>query len=327
MFLRSTTRKKDGKLHRYFSVVENRRLSTGQTAQRTVLYLGEINDKQEASWRKSLSVFDQDRQQYTTMSLFPDDRVIPSDVRNGVQVRLSELELRNPRVFGNCWLGCELWRQLGLDEFWQEHLPEGREAISWEKVLQLLVINRLIEPGSEFRLHRHWFLSSAMDELLNTDFVVAEKDRLYRCLDRVLEHKEDLFLFLRQKWADLFHADFEVLLYDLTSTYFEGEMAQNPKAKPGYSRDGRPICLQLVIALVVTPDGFPLAYEVMNGNTSDRTTLPDFLKKIESTYGKARRVWVMDRGVPSEAILKGMREPERQTFHLVGTPKSRINQQ
>ena len=326
MFLRSTTRKKDGKLHRYFSVVENRRLSTGQTAQRTVLYLGEINDKQEASWRKSLSVFDQDRQQYTTMSLFPDDRVIPSDVRNGIQVRLGELELRNPRVFGNCWLGCELWRQLGLDEFWQERMPEGREAIRWEKVLQLLAINRLIEPGSEFRLHRHWFLSSAMDELLNTDFVVAEKDRLYRCLDRILEHKQDLFLFLRKKWADLFHADFEVLLYDLTSTYFEGEMEQNPKAQRGYSRDHRPDCLQVVIALVITTDGFPLAYEVMDGNTSDRTTLRQFLTHIENTYGRAKRVWVMDRGIPTEEVLAEMRNPKRQAFYLVGTPKSKISQ-
>src|SRR5215813_8920135 len=325
MYLRSTTRKKDGKLHRYFSVVESRRLSTGEVAQRRVLYLGESNDKQEASWRKSLSVFDQDRQQYTMMSLFPDDRVIPDDAVNGIQVRLGELELRNPRVFGNCWLACELWQQLGLDQFWQERLPEGREAIGWDKVLQLLVINRLIEPGSEFRLHRHWFLSSAMDELLNTDFIVAEKDRLYRCLDRVLEHKRDLFVFLRKKWADLFHADFEVLLYDLTSTYFEGEMKQNPKAKRGYSRDGRPDCLQLVIALVVTPDGFPLAYEVMNGNTSDRATLRIFLNNIETTYGKARRVWVMDRGIPSEAILKEMREPERHTFYLVGTPKGSIN--
>lgn len=326
MFLRSTTRKKDGKLHRYFSIVENRRLSRGQTVQRTVLYLGEINDKQEASWRKSLLVFDQDRQQYTTMSLFPDDRVIASDIANGIQVRLGELELRNPRVFGNCWLGCELWRQLGLDEFWQERLPEGRAAISWEKVLQVLVINRLIEPGSEFRLHRHWFLSSAMDELLNTDFVVAEKDRLYRCLDRVLEHKQDLFIFLKKKWADLFHADFEVLLYDLTSTYFEGEMEHNPKAKRGYSRDSRPDCLQVIIALVITTDGFPLAYEVMNGNTSDRTTLRQFLAQVENSYGKAKRVWVMDRGIPTEEILAEMRSPERQTFYLVGTPKSKISQ-
>jgi transposase len=165
-----------------------------------------------------------------------------------------------------------------------------------------------------------------MDELLQTDLRVAEKDRLYRCLDRLLEHKQDLFIWLKQKWADLFQADFEVLLYDLTSTYFEGDMQQNPKARRGYSRDGRSDCAQLVIALVVTPDGFPLAYEVMNGNTSDRSTLRMFLKQIEDTYGKARRVWVMDRGIPSEAILQEMREPERQTFYLVGTPKGRIHQ-
>jgi transposase len=326
MFLRSTNRKKDGKDHRYYSIVENRRLPGDRTVQRTVLYLGEINDQQQAAWRKTLEVFDEEEQRYTTMSLFPEDREIPADAVDSVRVRLSGLELRRPRIFGNCWLACELWHQLGLDEFWQQRLPEAREAVSWEKVLRLLVVNRLLDPGSEFHVHRQWFVDSAMDELLETDFAVAEKDRLYRCLDRVLEHKQELFVWLKQKWADLFHADFEVLLYDLTSTYFEGEMEQNPKAKRGYSRDKRPDCLQLVIALVVTPDGFPLAYEVMNGNTSDRTTLRGFLKKIENTYGKARRVWVMDRGIPSEAILKEMREPERQAFYLVGTPKGRINQ-
>jgi len=193
-------------------------------------------------------------------------------------------------------------------------------------VLRLLVVNRLLDPGSEFRVHRQWYLNSAMDELMGTGFEVAEKDRLYRCLDRVLEHKQELFVYLKQKWADLFGADFEVLLYDLTSTYFEGEIEQNPKAKRGYSRDGRPDCVQLVIALVVTPDGFPLAYEVMNGNTADNSTLREFLAKIETAYGKARRVWVMDRGIPSEAVLQEMRAPERQTFYLVGTPKGRINQ-
>ena len=326
MFLRSTNRHKDGKDHRYFSIVENRRLPGGKTAQRTVLYLGEINDRQQAAWRKTLDVFDEAEQRFTTMSLFPDDREIPADAIDSVQVRLSGLELKRPRIFGNCWLACELWQQLGLDEFWQQRLPEGREAVSWEKVLRLLVVNRLLDPGSEFRVHRQWYVDSAMDELLETGFEVAEKDRLYRCLDRVLEHKQELFVYLKQKWADLFGADFEVLLYDLTSTYFEGEMEQNPKARRGYSRDGRPDCLQLVIALVVTPDGFPLAYEVMNGNTADSSTLRDFLAKIETTYGKARRVWVMDRGIPSEAILQEMREPERQTFYLVGTPKGRINQ-
>lgn len=324
MFLRSTLRKKDGKTHRYFSVVENRRLSSGQVAQRTVLYLGEINDQQQQAWRKSIEVFDEERGESQQISLFPDDRPIPEDAVDSLQVKLSGLELRRPRAFGNCWLASELWHELGLAEFWGARLDTGREGVSWAKVLELLVANRLIAPGSEFRLHREWFLSSAMDELLGVDFAVAEKDRLYRCLDRLLEHKQELFVWLRQKWADLFQADFDVLLYDLTSTYFEGAMEQNPKALRGYSRDGRPDCLQVVIGLVVTPDGFPLAYEVLNGNTADCTTLRGFLERIEKTYGKARRVWVMDRGIPTEEILSELRAPERQTSYLVGTPKSRI---
>ena len=326
MFLRSTNRKKDGKDHRYFSIVENQRISAAKTVQRTVMYLGEINDQQEASWRKTLAVFDEDKQQYTNLNLFPDDRPLPNDALDSIQVHLGGLELHRPRPFGNCWLASELWEQLGLLEFWGSRLAEGRESVSWEKVLRLLVVNRLLEPGSEFRVHRHWFVESAMDALLEENFVVAEKDRLYRCLDRVLEHKQELFVWLKQKWAELFHADFEVLLYDLTSTYFEGEMEENPKAKRGYSRDSRPDCLQVVIALVVTPDGFPLAYEVMDGNTSEHKTLRPFLEHIEKTYGKARRVWVMDRGIPTEAMLAEMREPEREISYLVGTPRGRVNQ-
>ena len=325
MFLRSTNRKKDGKDHRYFSIVENQRVSASKTVQRTVLYLGEINDQQQASWRKTLAVFDEDKREYTNLHLFPDDRPLPADAMDGIQVRVSGLELRRPRPFGNCWLASELWQQLGLTEFWQSRLGEGRESVGWEKVLRLLVVNRLLEPGSEFRVHRHWFVESAMDALLEESFAVAEKDRLYRCLDRILEHKQDLFIWLKQKWAELFQADFEVLLYDLTSTYFEGEMEENPKARRGYSRDSRPDCLQVVIALVVTPDGFPLAYEVMDGNTSEHKTLRVFLDHIEKTYGKARRVWVMDRGIPTEAMLAEMRQPERQIAYLVGTPRGRVN--
>jgi transposase len=326
MFLRRTNRRKDGKDHRYFSVVENRRLSSGKTAQRTVLYLGEVNDSQQAAWRKTLEVFDEQQQRSRNLSLFPEDREIPEDAVDSLQVRLSGLELRRPRLFGNCWLACEIWRQLGLDDFWRRRLPDGREAVSWEKVLELLVVNHLLDPASEWRVHRQWFLSTAMDELLNVDYATAEKDRLYRCLDRVLEHKQDLFVWLRGKWADLFQADFEVLLYDLTSTYFEGAMEENPKAKRGYSRDGRPDCLQVVVALVVTTDGFPLAYEVMDGNTTDCTTLRGFLDKIEKTYGKAKRMWVMDRGIPTEAILAEMRDPARPVYYLVGTSKSKIKQ-
>jgi transposase len=326
MFLRSNNRKKDGKDHRYFSIVENHRISSGKTVQRTVLYLGEINDQQQAAWRKSLSVFDEQQHEYANLSLFPDDREIPTDAVDTLQVKLSGLELRRPRLFGSCWLACALWQQLGLHEFWDACLAGSREDVPWENVLQLLVVNRLLDPGSEFRVHRQWYLSTAMDALLGSDFAVAEKDRLYRCLDRVLEHKQELFLWLRQKWADLFQAEFEILLYDLTSTYFEGAMEENPKAKYGHSRDKRTDCLQLVIALVITTDGFPLAYEVMDGNTSDRTTLRGFLDKIEKTYGKAKRMWVMDRGIPTEEILQEMRDPAREMFYLVGTPKGKIQQ-
>jgi transposase len=328
MFLRAKIRKKDGKQHRYFSVVENRRVGQNKTAQRTVLYLGEINDNQEAVWRETLEVFDEHQQQYTTLSLFPDDREIAAEASDSIQVKLSEMVLRRPRAFGNCWLGCVRWRQLRLEEFWGEKLSEAvqRETVSWAKVLQLLVVNRLIDPGSEFRVHRQWFDQSAMAELLEADFAVAEKDRLYRCLDRIVEHKPALFQHLRERWQDLFQAQFDVLLYDLTSTYIEGEGEQIPKAKYGYSRDQRFDCKQVVIALVITPEGLPLAYEVLDGNTSDRTRLRSFLDKIESSYGRARRVWVMDRGIPTEAVLEDMRTSERAVFYLVGTSRSKIRQ-
>jgi transposase len=326
MFLRSNKRFKDGKEHRYYTVVESRRLSSGKVAQKQVLYLGEINDSQQAAWRKTLEVFDEQEQRYTPLSLFPEDRPVPADALDSVRVKLSEMKLERARPYGNCWLGCELWRQLQLDQFWAEKLAPGRENVPWAQVLELLVVNRLIEPGSEFRVHRHWFDHSAMDVLLGRDFAVAEKDRLYRCLDRVLEHKSDLFVHLQQRWKDLFHAEFDLLLYDLTSTYVEGEAEGNPKARYGYSRDGRPDCKQVVIALVITPDGFPLAYEVMDGNTSDKTTLRGFLDKIETLYGQARRVWLMDRGIPTEALLQEMRSSRKETYYLVGTSRAKVQQ-
>jgi transposase len=326
MFLRSNTRTKDGKQHRYFTVVESRRLQSGKVAQRQVLYLGEINDSQQAAWRRTLEVFDEAEQRLTPLSLFPEDRPVPADAIDSVQVKLSEMKLERARPYGNCWLGCELWRQLQLDRFWPEKLPRGRESVAWPQVLELLAVNRLIDPGSEFRLHRQWFEQSAMDVLLDQDFVVAEKDRLYRCLDRVLEHKQELFVHLQQRWKDLFDAEFDLLLYDLTSTYVEGEAEQNPKARYGYSRDKRPDCKQVVIALIVTPAGLPLAYDVMAGNTSEKTTLRAFLDSIESQYGKARRVWLMDRGIPTEALLKEIRTSRQETFYLVGTSRAKIRE-
>ena len=323
MFLRSHLRKKNGKLHRYWSIVESRRLASGQSAQRQLLYLGEINDSQEAAWRKSIEVFDEDKHESTQACLFPDDRPIPADELNALSLVMSDIRLLRPRSFGDCWLGCHLWRELGLDLFWREHLGDERGAVPWEKVLQLLAVNRLCQPGSEFAVHRRWFDSSAMDELLECDFAVAEKDRLYRCLDRITKYKDALCRHLTDRWKTLFDTRFDILLYDLTSTYFEGSCAQIPKARHGYSRDGRGDCRQVVIALVVTTDGLPLAYEVLAGNTADKTTLEMFLQKIQSMYGKARRVWVMDRGIPTEATLQKMRQ--EQVAYLVGTPRSMLN--
>jgi len=284
---------KDGKEHRYYTVVESRRVGAGRVVQKQVLYLGEINDSQQAAWRKTLEVFDEQQQRMTPLSLFAEDRPVPADALDSVQVKLSEMKLERARAYGNCWLGCRLWEQLQLDRFWSGKLPPGRETVAWAQVLELLVVNRLIDPGSEFRLHRQWFEQSAMDVLLGQDFAVAEKDRLYRCLDRVLEHKQELFVHLRQRWQDLFQAEFDLLLYDLTSSYVEGEAEQNPKAKYGYSRDGKPNCKQVVIALVITPSGLPMAYEVLAGNTADKATLRGFLDRIETMYGKARRVWLI----------------------------------
>jgi hypothetical protein len=319
MFLRCHLRKKNGKAHRYWSVVESRRLDGGRSAQRQVLYLGEINDSQQAAWRKTISVFDEGRGQSCELSLFPDDAPVPADALDAVSVVLSEMKLLRPRSFGDCWLGCLLWHELRLDCFWQEKLGADRGGVAWAKVIQLLAVNRLCDPGSEFAVHRRWFLGSAMDELLGEDFAVAEKDRLYRCLDRVLPHKDALCRHLTERWKTLFDASFDVLLYDLTSTYFEGSCAQIPKAKHGYSRDGRGDCRQVVIALVVTPDGLPLTYEVLAGNTLDHSTLVGMLEKIETLHGKARRVWVMDRGIPTQATRQRMRD--ERIGYLVGTPR------
>jgi len=324
MFLRFNTRKKDGKEHRYWSVVENRRLRAGSTTQRTVLYLGEINDTQQAAWRKSLEVINETNQRTEQICLFPEDREIPPDVLNGLQVKLSELTLQRPRVFGDCWLGCRLWDELQLGTFWRERLPEGKARVPWFKVLELLSVRQLVAPGSKWHLHRRWFLASAMDQLLGEDFAVAAKNRLYECLDRIERYRAELFTHLQGRWKDLFGATYDLLLYDLTSTYFEGQMEEAPKAKYGYSRDRRSDCRQVVIALVLSAEGFPLAYEVMPGNTSDRTTLKAFLQKTQ--YGQARRVWIMDRGIPTEETLAEMRQSDPPVGYLVGTPRARWDQ-
>src|SRR5713101_3473064 len=328
MFLRRTERKKNGKTHSYWNVVENKRLDDGRVVQRHVLYLGEINSSQAAAWRKAIEVFDEDAGHARTLALFPEDRceAVVGDA-SIVQLRLSEMQLRRPRQWGACWLAGQLWQELQLDRFWADRLPPNRKGTRWDQILQVLAAYRLIAPGSEWKLHRDWFGNSAMADLLGGDFGLAEAHKLYACHDRLLAHKDALFSHLVGRWRDLFNASFDVLLYDLTSTYFEAEppFPDEDKRRFGYSRDHRPDCVQVVIALVVTPEGLPLAYEVLAGNTADSTTLRDFLDRIERQYGKARRIWVMDRGIPTEAVLELMRQADPPVSYLVGTPKGRLS--
>ena len=326
MFLRATTRKKDGKIHRYFSVVENRRLAEGRVVQRHVLYLGEINSSQEQAWRKSIEVFDEDEARPRTLALFAEDRcegVLPD--ASIVRLKLSQLRLMRPRQWGGCWLALELWRELELDEFWAARLSPSRKGTCWDQVLQILVVYRLLSPGSEWRLHREWYGRSALSDLLGTEEGIDEH-ALYDCHDLLLEHKTALFDHLVSRWRDLFNVSFDVLLYDLTSTYFEIDppLSDEGKRQFGYSRDHRSDCVQVVIALIITPQGFPLAYEVLAGNTADNTTLKDFLARIERQYGKAQRIWLMDRGIPTEAVLEQMRASDPPVQYLVGTPKGRL---
>ncbi len=328
MFLRSNRRFKDGKEHRYWNIVENKRCAGGKVVQRQVLYLGEINDGQREAWSQQIEAFDEGSQRHRQLALFPADRALPRHAEGyGVRVRLDAMELHRPRQWGACWLACELYEQLQLDRFWAERLPASRKGTQWRQILQTLVCYRLIDPGSEWRLHRLWFEQSAMGDLLGADEGLVEIKTLYRCLDKLLAHKTALFDHLNQRWRDLFGARFDVLLYDLTSTYFESPLPDNDsdKRRYGYNRDKRNDCTQVVIALIVTPDGFPLAYEVLAGNTADCTTLRDALGKIEAQYGKADRIWVMDRGIPTEEVLAEMREADPAVSYLVGTPKGRLS--
>jgi len=326
VFLKCSQRRKDGKIHRSWSVVESRRHAGGKITQQHVLYLGEINDSQQRAWEKTISVFDEAQGEARQLALFPNDRVPPEGGAEAVQVRLDQLRLENPRQWGACWLADHLWRTLKLDDFFGARLPLNREGTDWEKVLRVLVIYRLLSPGSEWRLHRHWFSTTALGDLLGVDERAAQDDTLYRCHDLLLGHKEALFGHLRERWADLFGARYEVLLYDLTSTYFECGVPQDETdpRRFGYSRDKRGDCVQVVIALVVTPEGLPLAYEMFPGNTADKTTLRGMLATIRRRYGAAERIWVMDRGIPTEEVLSELRAADPSVRYLVGTPKGRL---
>jgi len=327
MFLKCSTRHKNGKAHRSWSIVECRRIGRS-VVQRHVLYLGELNDSQRAARQKSIAVFDEADGQSRQCALFPEDRTPPLTATPAVQVRLDQLHLSRPRTWGACWLGDALWRELQLDTFFAARLGHSREGTDWEKVLRLLTLYRLLSPGSEWRLHRHWFATTACADLLGADARLAQDDTLYRGLDGLLAHKEELFGHLRARWSDLFGAKFDVLLYDLTSTYFESDPPadQTDPRRFGYSRDKRSDCVQVLIALVVTPEGLPLAYEMLPGNTADKTTLRQMLKLIAQRFGPAQRIWVLDRGIPTEAVLAELRARDPQVHYLVGTPKGRLTQ-
>jgi transposase len=325
MFLKANIRIKDGKQHVYYSVNESVRIGR-RTIQRTMLHLGELTTSQHHRWQRTLEVINE-RNQTQQMELLTDEehqRRGRPEGKDVVAIRLSSLQVCNAREFGNCWVGVKLWQMLGLDTFWSTHLQSERGEIPWGKVVELLAVNRLCDPGSELGVHERWYPRSAMGFLLGCNEAVAEKDRLYRCLDRLVAHKTELERHMKDKWGELFQADFDVLLYDLTSTYFEGLMEEIPKAKRGYSRDHRPDCKQLVIALIVTPEGFPLSYEVFDGNTRDVQSLDEMMNQIESKYGKAKRIWVFDRGVVSEENLQKLRQ--RGGTYVVGTPRSRLKQ-
>jgi hypothetical protein len=326
MFLKCSVRRKNGKEHRSWSVVESRRYAGGKVAQRHVLYLGEINDNQQRAWARTLAVFDEHPHAPRQLALFPADRPPPAEGTEAVQVRLDALRLERPRQWGACWLADRLWHTVGFDDFFGARLPVSREETDWEKVLRILAIYRLLSPGSEWRLHRIWFGTTALGDLLGVDERAVQDDTLYRCHDRLLPLKEELFGHLRQRWSDLFGARYEVLLYDLTSTYFECDVPAD-EADPrrfGYSRDQRSDCVQVVVALVVTPEGLPLAYEMFPGNTADKTTLRGMLATIRRRYGAAERIWIMDRGIPTEEILAELRTAEVGVRYLVGTPKGRL---
>ncbi len=327
MFLKTHQVRKDGKHHIYYSLCESLRVSRKRVLQRQVLHLGELNTTQIERWQRTIEVVEEDggRRQ---MRLYGDRHgeapvaavdAAPEDV---AEVKLSSLVVRRPRQFGACWVGCKLWEQLALDEFWKEALGEEAGSVGWEKVVELLAVNRLVAPRSELFIHEKWFPQSAMAVLLDSDDRVAEKDRLYRALDRMIGHKEALETHLQERWKDLFGASFDILLYDLTSTYFEGDVEEVEKARRGYSRDHRPDCKQLVIALVVTPEGFPLSYEVFDGNRADVTTLDEMIDAVERKHGHARRVWVFDRGIVSEKNLETLRR--RGGSYLVGTPRAAL---
>ena len=321
MFLRKLRVHKDGKEHGYWSLVETIRTADGPR-QRTLCYLGELNGSAHARWQKTIEVFNEHGES-AQLKLFSCEAEVPDDP-NVARVLVKKVRVERTRRFGDCYVGLELWKQLGLAEFFVPHLDVDGADVPWSRVAAVLAINRLCAPGSELAVEQHWYPSTALDDLLHIEAGKINDTRLYRCLDRLLPLKTKIEQHLKQRFGELFQAEFDVLLYDLTSTYVEGAAEVNPMMRRGYSRDHRPDCEQLVLALIVNQDGFPFSYELFDGNRADVSTVEAILRTVERKHGKARRVWIFDRGVVSEENLVAIRERGGQ--YLMGTPGSELKQ-
>src|SRR5450759_4074597 len=322
MFLRPNHRSKDGKEHTYWSLVESVRTPDGPR-QRTLCHLGELNGSDQARWLRTVEVFNE-QGEAQQLKLFPSHVVPPAGDAQVASVLVNRVRLERTRQFGACYLGLELWRRLELDRFFEQAVDDDAADVPWSRVAALLAINRLCAPGSELAIEQRWYPSTALDDLLGIEDGQINDTRLYRCLDRILPHKTQLEQHLKQRYGELFGAEFDVLLYDLTSTYVEGAAEKNPMMRHGYSRDHRPDCQQMVIALIVNQEGFPFSYETFDGNRADVTTMETILRMVERKYGKARRIWVFDRGIVSEENLAAIRKRGGQ--YLVGTPRSQMKQ-
>jgi transposase len=322
MFLCSHRRDKDGKDHSYWSLVETVRTPDGPR-QRRVCYLGELNSTAQARWLKTIEVFNE-HGEAQQLKLFPSQVEPPPDDSQVARVLLNKVRLERTRQFGSPWLGLELWKRLELDRFFEQAVDEHEADVPWSRVAAVLAINRLCAPGSELAIEERWYPSTALDDLLGIEEGKINDTRLYRCLDRILPHKTKLERHLKQRYGELFGAEFDVLLYDLTSTYVEGAAEKNPMMRRGYSRDHRPDCEQMVIALIVNSEGFPFSYETFDGNRADVSTMETILRMVERKYGKARRIWVLDRGIVSEQNLAAIRKRGGQ--YLVGTPRRQMKQ-
>jgi len=320
MFLRANHRGKDGKDHAYWSLVETVRTPDGPR-QKTICYLGELNSSSQARWLKTVEVFN-DQGDAQQLKLFPSHVAPPDDDPQIARVLLNKVRLERTRMFGSCLLGLDLWKRLELDRFFAEAVDREPADVPWSRVTALLAINRLCAPGSELAIEQRWYPSTALDDLLEIEEGKVNDTRLYRCLDRILPHKTKLERHLKERYGALFGTEFDVLLYDLTSTYVEGAAEKNPMVRRGYSRDHRPDCEQLVIALIVNNEGFPFSYETFDGNRSDVSTMETILRMVERKYGKARRIWVFDRGIVSEENLAAIRKRGGQ--YLTGTPRSQM---